>query len=98
VISQPRRQNQCRSGVSVDALINERWQAGLCPFDGECLVSDEPISVEDLRTILAAIFPELQRDRAAQELFMFDDWHQHDGYVTERRGSLDFLGGCYSKH
>jgi hypothetical protein len=71
----------------VDAILNQRWQGGLSPFDGDCLRADDLISVADLGSLLAAIVPALQRDYASQELYTFDDWHQHDGYVTERRGT-----------
>ena len=67
--------------------MNQRWQAGLSPFDGDCLRTDDLISVMDLGAVLAAIAPALQRDYASQELYTFDDWHQHDGYVTERRAT-----------
>ena len=65
--------------------MNQRWQSGLSPFDGDCLVTDDLLSVEDLRSLLAVIVPALQSEYAAQTLYTFDDWHQHDGYVTERR-------------
>jgi hypothetical protein len=78
--------------------MNQRWHAGLSPFDGDCLIIDELVSVEDLRALLAAILPEIERDYTAQTLYTFDDWHQHDGYVTERRvtewSSLATLTQC----
>jgi hypothetical protein len=67
----------------VDALMNE--QSGHLPFDGDCLVTDDLISAEELRQLLGVILPALERGSAAQTLYTFDDWHQHDGYVTERR-------------
>jgi hypothetical protein len=85
-------------GVRVDALINQRWQAGLSPFAGDCLITDDLVSVEDLRTLLAVILAELKDEYATQTLYTFDDWHQHDGYITERRatdwGSLTTLAQC----
>lgn len=65
--------------------MNERWQAGLSPFDGDCLVTDDLVPVEELRALLAIILPELEGEYGAQTLYAFDDWHQHDGYVTGRR-------------
>jgi hypothetical protein len=65
--------------------MNQRWQNGLSPFDGDCLVTADLISVEELRQLLGVILPELERTSAPQTLYSFDDWHQHDGYVTERR-------------
>jgi hypothetical protein len=69
----------------VDALMNQRWQSGLSPFDGDCLVTDDLISAEELRQLVGVILPALERGSAAQTFYTFDDWHQHDGYVTERR-------------
>jgi hypothetical protein len=67
--------------------MNQRWQRGLSPFNGDCLRSDDQISVADLGALLTAIIPTLQEDYASQELYTFDDWHQHDGYVTDRRAT-----------
>jgi hypothetical protein len=68
----------------VDSLLNQHWERGLSPFDGDCLVFDDVLSVEDLRSVLSVIIPTLEGQYAAQALYTFDDWHQHDGYVTER--------------
>jgi hypothetical protein len=65
--------------------MNQRWQIGISPFDGDCLLTDDLLSVADLRLLLAVVVPELEGHYAAQTLYTFDDWHQHDGYVTERR-------------
>jgi hypothetical protein len=65
--------------------MNERWQGGFSPFDGDCLATDDVTTVEELRQILAVIVPELERRCVGQPLYTFDDWHQHDGYITERR-------------
>ena len=75
----------CLLGARVDALMNQRWQSGLSPFDGDCLVTDDLISVGDLCQLLGVILPELERASAPRTLYTFDDWHQHDGYVTQRR-------------
>ncbi|HWY87231.1 MAG TPA: hypothetical protein VNX28_10930 [Gemmataceae bacterium] len=69
----------------MDTLLNQRWQAGLPPFDGDCLVTDGMISVDNLRMLLAIVLPELKGDDGGRTLYTFDDWHQHDGYVTNRQ-------------
>ena len=58
--------------------MNKRWQGGLSPFDGDCIVTDDLLSVEDLHSLLAVVVPGLERRYAAQTLYTFDDWHQHD--------------------
>lgn len=69
----------------MDALLNLRWQSGLSPFDGDCLVTADVITVGELGRLLDVTLPELERAYAGQTLYTFDDWHQHDGFVTERR-------------
>ncbi len=65
--------------------MNERWKRGLSPFDGDCLVTDDLLSVEDLRSLFTTVVSRLEQLYGAQRLYTFDDWHQHDGYITERR-------------
>jgi hypothetical protein len=67
--------------------MSQRWQSGLSPFNGDCLRTDDQISVADLGALLTAIIPALQKDYASQGLYTFDDWHQHDGYVSDRRAT-----------
>jgi hypothetical protein len=54
------------------------------------------IPVKDLRALLAVVLAELKVDLATETVYTFDDWHQHDGYVTDRRltewSFLDALG------
>jgi hypothetical protein len=65
--------------------MHRRWQTALPPFDGECIVTGESVSVEELRAILGVVVPELETGHAGQALYTFDDWHQHDGYINQRR-------------
>ena len=65
--------------------MNQRWQDGLSPFDGVCLITGEPLSVEELRELLGMVVSNLQSNYTGQLLYTFDDWHQHDGFVIERR-------------
>jgi hypothetical protein len=69
----------------MDQVMNQCWQSGQPPFDGDCLLTPDGLSLEDLRRILLAVIAELERSFASKALYTFDDWHQHDGYVTERR-------------
>ena len=69
----------------MDHVMNQRWQSGLPPFDGDCLVTRDIVTVEELRKVLSAVVQLLQMECIETALYAFDDWHQHDGYVTERR-------------
>jgi hypothetical protein len=76
--------------------MNHRWQACLSPFNGDCLRANELLPVEDLRAFLAEVVRELKVHHPDQTIYAFDDWHQHDGYITNRQitawSSLDSLG------
>ena len=69
----------------MDALLTERWRADLSPFAGDCLYTHDLVTVEGLRAVLAVTVPVLAAGRDTEPLYTFDDWHRHDGYVTERR-------------
>jgi hypothetical protein len=45
--------------------MNQLWQSGLPPFDGDTLFTDDPISVQDLQAILA---PGQDWGRASRQL------------------------------
>ena len=67
--------------------MNQRWHDGMSPFDRDCIVTDDLISVDELRVLLGVVVSDLESHYAGQRLYAFDDWHQHDGYVTERRAT-----------
>ena len=71
----------------MDALLDERWRTAQPPFDGDCLVADGSLTVDELREILNVTVSVLRNRNAGLTLHSFDDWHQHDAFITERRPS-----------
>lgn len=67
----------------MDKILEQRWQTAAPPFDGDCLHLGNPVRLKELRTFLVSISGVLQRTRPSA-LFRFDDWHVHDGFVTQR--------------
>jgi len=60
-----------------------RWRSGAEPFDGEVVTSGTDKSVGTLLSALAYLIR--LADDTGETLFIYDDWHEHDGYITEPR-------------
>jgi hypothetical protein len=69
----------------MDAVLNHRWQTAQTPFSGNCLIGDGTLTVDELRELLLVVTSRLRMRGEGVELFSFDDWHHHDGFVTQRR-------------
>ena len=61
----------------MDERMIQRWRGGLSPFSGDCLRTDDLISVEELRALLSVIVLDLKNEYSDQPLYTFDDWHEH---------------------
>ena len=67
----------------MDAQLEQRWKDGKPPFDGSCLRLTDHVPLPTLRSLLRTIVDALQQRMKHRSLLRFDDWHEHDGYVTE---------------
>lgn len=67
----------------MDTHLNDCWRAGSRPFDGVCIHLSDWIPLDELRRLLSALVDVLRRECGASVLLAFNDWHEHDGYVTE---------------
>ena len=63
------------------------WQDAAAPFDGDTVGFDaeELTSLAALRQVLLAVVPALQKLWPNTKLLMLDDWHEHDGYVSNEQ-------------
>jgi hypothetical protein len=80
----------------MNQALERRWRDRLAPFNGVTLVAP-PAPLAATRRLLAAITGRLRPvDLSAEDqLFTFEDWHDHDGYLTsERAATWDELGAC----
>jgi hypothetical protein len=68
----------------MDADLTERWRRGAAPFDLECVRTDELVPLAELRAALALVVGALHA-RHPVPLLAFDDWHEHDGFVSSSR-------------
>lgn len=68
-------------------VLNQRWKQASLPFNGLTVTfaSEELTPLPALRQALLVVVPALQRHWPKANLFMLDDWHEHDGYVNIAR-------------
>mgnify|MGYP000943660722 CR=1 FL=1 len=65
-------------------LLDARWRSASPPFDGSVLSVPSAQLAEGRGSIaLRAVVAQLKRECPDAELRSLDDWHEHDGYLTE---------------
>ena len=69
----------------MDARLDPLWKTGKPPFGGQCIRVTDHVPLPILRSVLGAIVETLPQHIEDTSLFRFDDWHEHDGFVTEAR-------------
>lgn len=77
------KQTFCCWISTMDKQLEQRWKNGKPPFNGQCIRLIDHIQLPTLRILLHTIVDVLYRRTKHCTLFRFDDWHEHDGYVTE---------------
>lgn len=68
--------------TEMNTELEKRWKEGKKPFNGNVLVLEDFFVLPELLECLKTISIVLKRHYSDSGLFMFDDWHEHDGYVT----------------
>lgn len=66
----------------MDTNLQPLWQSNSSLFDGNCLYLGDFVPITNLRLFLLATLNELKPMIINGQLFKFDDWHEHDGYVS----------------
>jgi len=69
----------------MDEILENSWKNRTKPFDNESLCLNDLVRISDLRQSILAIFEILQIRYGNEELFVNDDWHEHDGFITPSR-------------
>jgi hypothetical protein len=64
----------------MDHELEARWRSGRAPFD-QAILRCEMIPLSVLQPTVQALVPVLMLPEL--RLYAFDDWHEHDGYVTQ---------------
>lgn len=68
----------------MDPTLERCWKSGTAPFDGVTVydASDDEITLLSLRHSALAVVEILQQKFPAASLRIFDDWHEHDGFIS----------------
>jgi hypothetical protein len=70
----------------MDEALDRAWRSATSPFDGITLrAADAP--VKTLAPLLTQLVERLRVRFSERRLWRVEDWHAHDGWVTERRAS-----------
>src|SRR4030095_5145858 len=71
----------------MDAVLAKAWKASARPFDGETLNCSDLLPLSALRNLMIQVVNELKGRFAHEPLQRFDDWHQHDGFISPAESS-----------
>ncbi len=69
----------------MDKLLYQLLDTHVQPFDEVVVSHENPISVADLSFILEKVFLFLSDKFSSEKLFLNEDWHNHDGYITKSK-------------
>jgi hypothetical protein len=69
----------------MNSELTKRWQSGLLPFDGGVLALADEQTTDHLLTALRIAFALLFQAHGTRDLYVIEDWHDHDGFITPAR-------------
>lgn len=76
----------------MDAILEPLWKSGEKPFHGETAYPLDDVFVRDAIIAIPSALDHIAQYYPANELFAFDDWHEHDGFIVPaKRTKLDDL-------
>ena len=62
--------------------LEKRWKESIKPFDKNVLVLEDLFVIPELLEMIKTVSKVLKQYYLDTKLFILDDWHEHDGYVT----------------
>ncbi|MBN2583231.1 MAG: hypothetical protein JXL80_09190 [Planctomycetes bacterium] len=76
----------------MDQTMLARWQAAETPFDGAALWSNTDLTRDQLAKAVSCMVSFVaSRIGLAERLHVIEDWHNHDGYVTNPKEVVSAL-------
>jgi hypothetical protein len=60
----------------------EAWKASSKPFHGETIYTEDLVPIRMLQTFVSSIVRHIELHYSGNSLFLFDDWHAHDGFIV----------------
>lgn len=81
-ISGPAAELRVRTDPTVTPELQNRWQTARAPFNESVLLTTDLLPLSLLRTVT---FNLVEKLLTADALLAFEDWHEHDGYLTSAK-------------
>ena len=69
----------------MDTLLEPLWRTGQKPFHSKTIFPSVEVFVEDAMIAISSALRHIEIYYPSNRLFAFDDWHEHDGFVTPAR-------------
>jgi hypothetical protein len=66
----------------MDATLEPLWRSGEKPFHGETVFPLDDVFVRDAIIAIPSALDHIAQHYPANQLFAFDDWHEHDGLIV----------------
>lgn len=63
--------------------LEKSWKDSQKPFHDETIYTDDLVPIGALRQLVSSILGHIEQHYRGNPLFLFDDWHAHDGFVVE---------------
>jgi hypothetical protein len=65
--------------------LEKAWKASSKPFHNETIYSEDLVPIDTLQAFTSSIVRHIDIYYPGRSLFLFDDWHAHDGYIVPAR-------------
>ncbi len=62
--------------------LEKAWRASSKPFHDETVYTEDLVPIEVLQTFVSSIVRHIELYYSGNLLFLFDDWHAHDGFIV----------------
>jgi hypothetical protein len=71
----------------MDRFLEAQWRRGESPFHAESIILTGLLPLSRFRQVLKSIldYCKMYYPPESFKFYQFDDWHEHDGYLTERQ-------------
>jgi|GEM_PF-2151743 len=66
----------------MDTILESLWRTGQKPFHSETIFPSKDVFVRDAIVAISSALNHIESYYPSNRLFAFDDWHEHDGFVT----------------
>jgi len=62
--------------------LEKAWKASSKPFHNETIYTEDLVPIGALQVFVSSIVRHIEMYYGGNSLFLFDDWHAHDGFIV----------------